>query len=293
MRKLFVLFSTGLLVLGMAGSASAAVLNWEGTFTVQMIEFGNGGGSGGGVATVNDSAGGVPAHLSTLRLAGSRGHVAGTSIDIVTDPDTALNGIAAVLYQGIQGGTGTFGAISGGAASTGAMTPNNIMPIRGVVKICLLSTACTANLELPFTAPTTVNGVPGTGLKGAGLGGMMTVGGYGGIRISLQYGPWTIKTTTMTDHITTPVGGGGLTDIVQKGWAHAPASTTSSTAAISGMLQLVTPVQGATNLPLGSYDKLGASAIFVLRFIPEPGLLLLLGSGVVGLALLGRNRMRS
>ena len=47
----------------MAGTASAAVLNWEGTFTVDMIDFGNGGGSGGGVATVNGSAGGVPAHL--------------------------------------------------------------------------------------------------------------------------------------------------------------------------------------------------------------------------------------
>jgi hypothetical protein len=79
-------------------------------------------------------------------------------------------------------------------------------------------------------------------------------------------------------------------NLPQKGWAHAPASTTTSTAQPSGMIQLVTPVQGATNLPLGSYDKLGASAIFVLRFIPEPGLLLLLGSGVVGLTLLGRRR---
>jgi hypothetical protein len=31
----------------------------------------------------------------------------------------------------------------------------------------------------------------------------------------------------------------------------------------------------------------------VLRFVPEPGLLLLLGSGVAGLAALGRRRIRS
>jgi hypothetical protein len=292
MHKLFVLFSTGLLVLGMAGSASAARLNWEGTFTVQMIEFGDGSGSGGGVATINGSAGVVPAHLSTLLLAGSRGHVTGTNTNIVTDPETAGNGIAAVIYEGIQGGTGSFGNISGGAASTGAMSPNNEMPIRGVVKICLLSTACTEYLSLPFTQPTTVNGVPGTGLKGAGLGGMMTVGGYGGIRISLQYGPWTIKTTTMIDQITTPGGSRVFTNKTQQGWAHAPVSTTTSTAEVGGMIQLVTPVQGASNLALGSYDKIGASALFVVRFIPEPGLLLLLGSGVAGLVFLGRARMR-
>ena len=75
MRRLFVLFSTGLLALSMAGIASAATLNWEGTFVIDMVDFGRGEASGGGVATVNSSVGGVPAHLSTLRLAGSRGHV--------------------------------------------------------------------------------------------------------------------------------------------------------------------------------------------------------------------------
>jgi drug/metabolite transporter (DMT)-like permease len=37
----------------------------------------------------------------------------------------------------------------------------------------------------------------------------------------------------------------------------------------------------------------GGMVITVVHFIPEPGLLLLLGSGVVGLALVGRKRMRS
>ena len=51
MRKLFVLFSTVLLALGIAGTASAAALNWSGTFTVDMMDFGRGSVSGGGVAT--------------------------------------------------------------------------------------------------------------------------------------------------------------------------------------------------------------------------------------------------
>ena len=155
MRKLFVLFSTGLLVLGTAGIASAAALNWEGTWTLDMGDFGEGSTTGGGVATVNSSAGGIPAHLDTLRFAARRGQITGTWINIITDPDTAANGIAAISYDGVQGGTGTFGPISGGAASTAVLTKNT-MPTYGFVKLCLLSTACTDYLGIPFTAPTTV-----------------------------------------------------------------------------------------------------------------------------------------
>jgi hypothetical protein len=36
----------------------------------------------------------------------------------------------------------------------------------------------------------------------------------------------------------------------------------------------------------------GRGEPYSLHFIPEPGLLLLLGSGVAGLVLLGRSRMR-
>jgi uncharacterized membrane protein YccC len=43
---------------------------------------------------------------------------------------------------------------------------------------------------------------------------------------------------------------------------------------------------------MGSNDKLSAAGVMVIHFIPEPGLLLLLGSGVLGLCLLGRRRMR-
>ncbi len=167
------------------------------------------------------------------------------------------------------------------------------MPIRGVTKVCLLSTVCTQYLALPFTQPTTVNGVPGTGVKGLGIGGSGTIGGYGGIRMSLQWGPWTIKTHTVIDQITTPGGSRIFIEIPNKGWAHAPVSTTTSTAQPSGVVQLVTPNQVQTNLPLGSNDEVGSSAMLRIHFIPEPGLLVLLGSGVAGLAILGRGRARN
>ena len=72
---------------GAAGVASAAVLNWSGSARVLLADYPPGELRGGGVATINGSAGGVPAHLSTLRLAESRGQVKGTFTRIVTDPD--------------------------------------------------------------------------------------------------------------------------------------------------------------------------------------------------------------
>ena len=165
------------------------------------------------------------------------------------------------------------------------------MPQGGLVKVCLLSYDCTTYLPIILNQPTTVNGVPGTGTKGVGVGGLITAGAYGGVRISLQAAPWTIKTATVIDQIT-PTGGPPriMTTWVAKGWAHAPVSTTTSTVQPGGMVQLVTPSQVVTNSALN--EKKGSFVILVIRFIPEPGLLLLLCSGVAGLALLGRRRMR-
>jgi len=291
MRKLFVLMVTAFLALGTAGVASAEVMNFSGTARVSLGDYPEGVFTGGGVATINGSSGGVAAHLSTLRLAASRGQIEGTFTRIVTDPDSVSSSVQMVVFDGVRLMTGTWGGISGGAAST--TTGGGILPVGGTVKICLLTTACTIFLPIPLSQPTTVNGVPGTDIKGVGVGGLITAGDYGGILISLRAAPWTIKTAMVLDQIT-PTGGPPriLTTWVAKGWAHAPVSTTTSTAQPSGMVQLVTPNQVATNIPIGSSDKMGSFVILVIRFIPEPGLLLLLGSGVVGLALVGRKRMR-
>jgi hypothetical protein len=283
----------GLLALGMAAAASAAPLNYEGTSTTYLADYPPGVLYGGGVATINGSAGVIPAHLSTWRLAASRGQISGTFTRIVTDPETLANGVAALIYDNVGGGTGTNTGISGGVAST--MASPGTTPIHGVVKVCLLSTACTQFLPLVLSQPTTVNGVIGTGVDAVGVGGLLTAGGYGGIRISLVAAPWTIKTATVIDQITTTPGATPtriFTTWIAKGWAHAPASTTTSTAQPGGMFQLVTPNQVTTNLPLGSSDKMGSFVVVVYRFIPEPGLLMLLGAGVAGLAVMGRRRMR-
>jgi hypothetical protein len=158
------------------------------------------------------------------------------------------------------------------------------MGLAGTVRLCLVTTDCADELVILLQ---TVNGE-----AGVGIGGLVTVDD-GTIKISIQGAPWTIKTTTLTDQITTT---GELNrifvDVKLTGFAHGPVSSTSTTGTINGVVQLVTPSQVATNLPLGSNKLIASGQTLMIRFIPEPGLLLLLGSGVAGLALLGRSRLR-
>jgi hypothetical protein len=62
---------------------------------------------------------------------------------------------------------------------------------------------------------------------------------------------------------------------------------TSSTAQPSGALQLVTVTKVYTSFVFREFPLTG---ILNLHFVPEPGTLLTLGLGVVGLAAVGRRR---
>ena len=289
MRKLVMLGAVVMLVFGAVGTASAALLNWDGTLILELGELPALGNTGGGVATVNNSAGGIPAHLQTLQLKGSRGAVAGTAMVPITDPSVSANGIASVRVQATMQ-TGTFAPISGGAASTTVLT-KNVLPVNGLAKVCLLSTSCTNFLPLLLTQHTVMSGI-----KGLGIGGLLTIGGgTNPIRISIEAAPWTIKTGTSIDEITTPPTPMGVKIFVNRtamGFAHDPSSATTSTAQPSGVVQLITPMQVVTNLTSGSNSKIALFGFLTVHFIPEPGMLLLLGSGVAGLVLLGRHRMK-
>ena len=290
MRKLILLSISVLLALGMAGAASAAPLNWEGTSTLLLGDFAPTNIPGGGVATVNGS-GGV-GHLNTLRFAASRGNVVTDFTLLVTDPDSDVK---LIQFFDVQAGTGTFGPnISGAVSSNFSPAGKNLgtLPLGGVVKLCVIDTSCNFSFSLILSTPTTVNGVPGTGVKAVGVGGEIG-GGSLLVGVSVQGAPWTVKTVTVVDEITTTVGANKtFITVTFKGFAHGPASMTeSSTAAPSGVLQLVTPSQVVTTIIALSNKKVASGSIFFLHFIPEPGLLLLLGSGVIGLVVLGRTRM--
>lgn len=56
-----------------------------------------------------------------------------------------------------------------------------------------------------------------------------------------------------------------------------------------GSVTLVAPVRVVTQLTTGNTPS---ATFYTFRFVPEPGSLLLIGSGVIGLAIIGRRRMK-
>lgn len=137
---------------------------------------------------------------------------------------------------------------------------SGVMGLPGLANVCLFGpcNASIANVDVPFT----VGGTRGIGIGGAPI----TVMGL--VNVTVQGAGWTTGSAT----IVTAMG------------------TVMQTGFVSGNnVQLVSPVVINTNI--GASPTLPAFAILNLTFIPEPGTLLLLASGVVGLGILGRKRM--
>jgi hypothetical protein len=269
MRKATVLFSAILLVL-VAGTASAKTLDWHGTLDLDLGALETLRLYGSGVATVNGTTG--QNHLNTLRLAGG---ITGSGTINVTDPETT--GQIPSIRISATVGTGTLSGISGGGALG---TGGNTLPIRGFTRMCLFTPGCGTPLPL--------NNTTNNGNTGIGVGGLLTIGKFGMVRVSIANGPWTLGTVSGVNQ----TASGGYKTIARGGFIHGPASSTNSTATNSGVVQLIAPQQVTTAGVLGNSTELTLFAALTLQFIPEPGLLLLIGSGVVGLGLLGRSRMK-
>jgi hypothetical protein len=276
MTRLLLSISVALSLVVGAVVASAAPMKWNGTLTLELATLEPIGIDGSGIATVNGSTG--YGHLNQVFLDG--GFNGGQTVPI-TDPEvTGASGIISIRVTVTKFGPGTLGEISGGPP----ISPN-ILPVGGVAKICLYDPNCLPGgfIALPLTVHTSLSGT-----DGLGVGGLISAGGFGGIRISIVANPWTIGTVTALDE----TDNGAIVVESASGFIHGPASLTSSTAKPSGVVQFVTPLQVTTNLTGGSNQSMALFGRTTLHFIPEPGILLLLGSGVAGLVLLGRSRMR-
>jgi hypothetical protein len=264
MRRLIVLAAA----LFLAGQASAKTLDWYGTLDAEMWKGAGFTLYGSGVATVNGSSGG--AHLSTLRLAGG---ITGSGIVPVTDPEVTPQ-VKSIIGD-MRLGTGTWTGISGGPP-----LGQDQLPVGGFMRVCLFLEGCGANLPFALTL--------NDGNTGVGVGGLITLGGKGSVRISLEAMPWTIGNASVVNQTME----GNFRTNVRAGFVHGGASATdSSTAVTSGVVQLIAPML-TTNAGVTGNSNPGANfTTLTLRFVPEPGLLVMIASGVVGLGLVVRSRM--
>ena len=164
-----------------------------------------------------------------------------------------LNLITGLLVTAANAG-GTFfvpGPADAGAANIAGGGFGGKMPIVGVVQV---KGALATNVPISMI----------------GNGGVASAGG-----IVVEGAPW----TTGVGKVTTD--GAVMAMFAAAGTMVGPLGGLSST------VTLVTPAHvnaaGLTRLPVFSF--------LTLHFIPEPGTILLLGSGIAGLAMLGRKRM--
>jgi hypothetical protein len=215
---------------------------------------------------VNGSGG--AGHLNTLGVAANAFGPATTSV-----PVTSSGTIRSVRFTAIENLAGTWSGLSGTPPGGGTMG------LTGAAKICIIFPDCQfSQVTVPFT--------PTAGGAGLGIGGTVTI--IGNLQLTLQHAPWTIGQPTMTIH---EPGSSVSAAALPGGFAHGPASLSSSTAAGGGVVQLVTATKVYTSLA-GSFPELPVFAVMALNFAPEPGTMLLIPAGVGALVLLGYRRSR-
>jgi hypothetical protein len=307
MRLVALLASAILLI---ASSASATIFDPHASFIELRLA-----GLGGDPAAINGNVGteglvsltGTPG-AEVLNLGGSFGDVWDTDnrevgTQFLTGTPTIEN-----LFFTIQNGTGTF---TWGTAGSFQGKPLCATPcFQGNDGDIGLHGQVLVEVAGPIFA-----GIP---VEAIGAGAGTGMGGVGAVTIKIETGRWLTGTASITNIATNIItitntinGRAGVTGIgftllatvnensdlqAENGVTVVTVAGTTSFETLNGtsgvnQVTLVTPVHIDAGMVTGEPAQPGM-ALKVFRFVPEPGTMLLLGSAVAGLLVVGRKRMK-
>jgi hypothetical protein len=199
------------------------------------------------------------------------GGVSGTDAVPLTDP--AVTGLSIYeLHLSAALGSGTLSPLDQGLP-LGA----RVLPVTGLMELCVALPNCGAVLPLPLTSG---------GTAGLGIGGALITGTTFTER--RRHAAWTLDSAAL--HYT--VGSGATdTSVSTVGFMHGPLSATSSVLP-SGVLQVVTPTHIRHKTIPGNLYYQGYITRLTIQFLPEPRQSLMFLAAAGALFLMGRRRSR-
>lgn len=293
MRKLLGIAVAAAFAIGMAAPANAATVPFTGALYLQIGTLPAIPAPGGGVATINGSGGLGP--ITSLAL--PAGAFATSLVAPVPNAFPIIQIALPTFANGpinlAAGGGCTAGHANVSCPGTGLA---GFGGIQGTAFVGVFSTHGPGSTVLPvanLAVPLAVAG-GGSTVTTVGLGIYVKVSGagwttgtanvYNPTAPNLTHLPYTIHnplSVFLVASSSVPYGYGSTATFMGSG--------TTMSGAATDTLTLVSPVQ-IFNTATGAF--IPSLASITIHLVPEPGTLLLLGSGIAGLALYGRRRMR-